>query len=201
MGVTFIFTVTIMAGLSTAVPAAREPADAGAFLIDLSQRAKTELNEPGISKAEKRQRFRVLLHQGFDIEAIARFILGRYWRVAKEPERQDFIQAFEDSLVFRFLPLFGDYAQDALRIGKVRPFGKTPDLFNVESELLRSEGPPVRLNWRVHKGSKGYRILDILAEGISVAVTLRSEYGSVLKRNGGNVSALNKTLRDKFIGL
>ena len=98
-------------------------------------------------------------------------------------------------------PVFGDYAEDALRFGKVRPFGKTPGLFNVESELTRPEGPSVCLNWRVYKGPKGYRILDILAEGISVAVTLRSEYGSVLKRNGGNVSALNKTLRDKFTGL
>ncbi len=201
LGGTFFFTVMILAVLSTPVPAAQTPGDAGAFLEELSHRAKTQLNEPGISEEEKERRFRDLLHQGFDIEAIARFILGRYWRVAKEPERQDFIKVFEDSLVFRFLPVFGDYSEAALRFGKVRPFGKTPDLFNVESELSRPEGPPVHLNWRVHKGSKGYRILDILAEGVSVAVTLRSEYGSVLKRNGGNVSTLNKTLRDKFTGL
>jgi phospholipid transport system substrate-binding protein len=201
IAVTLVFTITIMAVSSTGVPAAQTPGDAGAFLLDLSQRAKTQLNEPGISKEEREQRFRDLLHQGFDVEAIARFILGRYWRVAKEPERQEFLQVFEDSLVFRFLPVFGDYADDALQIGNVRPFGKTAGLFNVETELTRPEGPPVRLNWRVHKGPKGYRILDVLAEGVSVAVTLRSEYGSVLKQNGGNVSALNKTLRKKFAGL
>ena len=201
IGVTFVFAGFVVAALGIEVSAAQAPDDAGAFLIDLTQRAKTKLNEPGISEAAKEQRFRKLLQEGFDIEAIGRFVLGRYWRGAKDPERQEFIQVFEDSLVFRFLPVFGDYAMDALRIGRVRPFGKSPDLFNVESKLVRTEGPPVRLNWRVHKGSKGYRILDVLAEGVSAAVTLRSEYGSVLKQNRGNVPALSETLRDKFAGL
>ncbi len=200
-GGAFVIAFTIMALSSIELSAAQTPGDAVAFLTDLSQRAKTQLNEPGLPQVEKERRFRVLLHQGFDIEAISRFILGRYWRRAKEPDRLDFIQVFEDSLVFRFLPVFGDYAEDALLFGKVRPFGNRADLFNVESELTRSQGPPLHLNWRVHKGSKGYRILDILAEGVSVAVTLRSEYGSVLKQNGGSVSALNETLRDKFTGL
>lgn len=197
-GGAFGIAFTIMAVCSIEVSAAQTPGDAGAFLTDLSQRAKIQLNEPGLLQVEKERRFRVLLNQGFDIEAISRFILGRYWRRAKEPDRRKFIQVFEDSLVFRFLPVFSNFSEDALLFGKVRPFGNRSDLFNVESEFKRSEGPPVRLNWRIHKGPKGYRILDILAEGISVAVTLRSEYGSVLKQNGGSVSALNKTLRDKF---
>ncbi len=201
IGVTFLFILTILAGSSTAVPAAQGPADAGAFLSDLSQRAIAQLSEPGLSKEEKQRRFRDFLNQGFDVEAIARFVLGRYWRAAKEPERQEFLRVFEDSMVFRFLPILGDYTGDVLQVRNVRPFGKTPDLFNVESELLREEGPPLQVSWRVHKGTNGYRVLDILAEGVSVAVTLRSEYGSVLKQNGGNVSALNKTLRDKITGL
>jgi len=199
LGIAFVCAALTLTALIAEAPAAS--GDAGAFLVEISERAKTELNEPGISKEQKEQRFRTLLHQGFDIEAIGRFILGRYWRVATETERHDFLQVFEDSLVFRFLPVFGEYAANSLRIGKVRAFGKTPDLFNVESELTRPEGPPVRLNWRVYKGANGYRVLDILAEGVSVAVTLRSEYGAVLKQNGGNVATLTQVLRDKFAGL
>jgi phospholipid transport system substrate-binding protein len=61
--------------------------------------------------------------------------------------------------------------------------------------LLRERGEPVRIDWRVRRRDDGYRIVDIVAEGISIAVTLRSEYTSVLKQNGGDVGALVRQLR------
>lgn len=200
-GASFLFAVICTGLMGVPIAAGQGPADAGAFLSDLSKRAMAELNQPDLAEEEKQRRFRVLLHQGFDVEAIARFVLGRYWRRASEVERQEFLKIFEDSMVFRFLPVLGDFAGNLLEIGTVRPFGQVPDFFSVESELIRKEGPPVRVDWRVHKGSQGYRILDILAEGVSVAVTLRAEYGSVLKQNGGSITALNSTLRDKIAGL
>ena len=58
IGVTFAVAATIMALAGTGAPAAQAPGDAGAFLLELSQQAKTELNEPGISNEEKEQRLR-----------------------------------------------------------------------------------------------------------------------------------------------
>ena len=174
--------------------------DAGAFLSEFSKRAMAELNEPGLSEAEKQVRFRALLNEGFDVEAIARFVLGRYWRSASDAERQEFVHIFEDSMVYRFLPLLGDYAGDVLQVQNVRPFGDEPGLFNVESELRRRDGPPIRITWRIYKSARGYRVLDVLAEGVSVAVTLRAEYGSVLQQHGGSVTALTKVLREKIAG-
>lgn len=176
-------------------------ADAGAFLADLSRQATDKLNESGLSEDEKQRRFRALLNEGFDVEAIGRFVLGRYWRGASESEQQEFLGTFEDMLVFRFLPVLGDYTGDTLMVDKVRSFAEASSIYSVESELKRKSGPPVRLDWRVHKGDAGYRILDVVAEGVSVAVTLRSEYNSVLKQNGGSVSELNAALRKMAAGL
>ncbi len=181
--------------------AAQDFADAGAFLADLSHRATVELNESGLSEDEKQRRFRVLLNEGFDVAAIGRFVLGRYWRGASDGERKEFLRTFEDMLVFRFLPILGDYTGDTLLVDTVRPFADTSNIYSVESELKRKSGPPVRLDWRVHQGDAGYRILDVVAEGVSVAVTLRSEYNSVLKQNGGKVSELIATLRKMVAGL
>jgi len=71
----------------------------------------------------------------------------------------------------------------------------------VETKLLRVEGEPIRVNWRVRKFGDTYKIVDIVAEGVSIAVTLRSEYVSVLKRNGGDVGALTLVLLEKTKGL
>jgi len=48
---------------------------------------------------------------------------------------------------------------------------------------------------------QGFKIVDIVAEGVSIAVTLRSEYGSALKNNGGNVAKLVEELRVKLSAL
>ena len=201
VGTRFFLAAILGAFLAMPIRAAQGPTDAGAFLADLSERAMAELSQADLAEAEKERRFRVLMREGFDVNAIGRFVLGRYWRKASPHEQQEFLIVFEDSMVFRFLPILGDYTGDVLQVGAVRPFGQAPNIFSVESQLQRKEGPPVHVDWRVYKRDEGYRILDVVAEGVSVAVTLRSEYGSVLKQNGGNVSALSSTLREKMAGL
>lgn len=175
--------------------------DAGAFLVDLSARAIDQLTDPAASAEEKEQRFRVLMKEGFDIEAIGRFVLGRYGRTVGRSEQEAFLDAFEDMIVFRFLPLFEDHSRDRLRVGTVRPFGSSEDIYNVSSELQRKEGEPVKIDWRIRRVQTQYKILDVIAEGVSIAVTLRSEYGSVLKQNGGSVMELTRVLREKLTTL
>ncbi len=174
---------------------------AGNFLIDMTDRAVAELAEPGLAEAERKRRFRRLLNDAFDLPVIGRFVLGRYWRRADAAQRSDFLAAFEDMMLHRFLPLFSEFSSNKFDVGPSRAYKNNPDLVNVETKLRRAKGEPIHVNWRVRKYDQGYKIVDIVAEGVSIAVTLRSEYGSVLKRNGGDVAALTRVLREKVEGL
>jgi phospholipid transport system substrate-binding protein len=190
-----ILAAMLLAALFAGQARAQAAQDAGRFLTELTDRAVDQLNEPGLSDDEQQRRFRRLIGEGFDIPAIGRFVLGRYWRRASEEERAAFLATFEDMIVHRFLPLFAEYSGDKISIGVVRPFKSNPNFISVSSKLLRDAGEPVRIDWRVRRRDDGYRIVDIVAEGISIAVTLRSEYTSVLKQNGGDVGALVRELR------
>ena len=174
---------------------------AGIFLIELTDRAVAQLTEPGLAEAERNLRFNRLLKEAFDLPAIGRFVLGRYWRRADAAQRSDFLVAFEDMMMHRFLPLFSDFSSDKFDVGPTRAYRNNPDFVNVETKLQRAKGEPIQVNWRVRKYDEGYKIVDIVAEGVSIAVTLRSEYVSVLKRNGGDVVALTRVLREKVEGL
>jgi len=172
--------------------------DAGAFLSQLADRAVDELTEPGIAEAEKERRFRTLVGEGFDIPAIGRFVVGKYWRRADPAAQDQFIQAFEDMMVWRFLPLFADYSSEELQIGLVRQLGDDPHTFSVASKLARPDEEPIRIDWRIRKAEGRYSIFDIVAEGVSIGVTLRSEYSSFLKQNGGKLPTLTEVLRKKI---
>ena len=190
-----ILAAMLLAALIGGQARAQAAQDAGRFLAELTDRAVDQLTEPGLSKDEQERRFRGLMDEGFDIPAIGRFVLGRYWRRANEAEQAAFLATFEDLIVHRFLPLFAEYSGDKISVGVARPFTSNPDFISVSSKLLREEGEPVRIDWRVRRSDDGYRIVDIVAEGISIAVTLRSEYTSVLKQSGGDVGALVRKLR------
>ncbi len=178
--------------------AAAEGAGAGIFLTELTDRAMAQLTEPDLAEAEQKLRFRRLLTEAFDLPAIGRFVLGRYWRRADAAQRSDFLEAFEDMMMHRFLPLFSKFSSERFNVSATRPYKNNPNFVSVESKLRQESGEPIHVNWRVRKLGEGYKIVDIVAEGVSIAVTLRSEYVTVLKRNGGDVDALTQVLREKI---
>ena len=171
--------------------------DPGAFLASLTDRAFAQLSDESLSMAERRQRFRVLFREHFDVPAIGRFVLGRYWRKAKPPVRKDFLSVFEEIMVRRFAPKFANYAETKFEVGLVRPL-REKGQYMVASTVVRAEGEPLRIDWRVRNKDGRLKILDVLGQGISMALTLRSEYASVIKDSGGRVEGLVNKLRARI---
>ena len=55
----------------------------------------------------------------------------------------------------------------------------------------------VQLEWGLHRAGNGWKIIDVVVEGISLAVTCRSEVSTVIGSHGGRVDGLLKVLRKK----
>jgi len=174
---------------------AEPPQDARAFLQGLSERALEELVQNEIDAAERERRFRTLFNESFDLEAIGRFVLGAHWRSASEAQRLAFLDVFEDSVVQRFLPLFAEYSGESLEISGERRDANSPKHVFVATTVRRSEGEPLKVEWRIRQEDSNYRILDVIAEGVSMAITLRQEYSSVIKQFG--IDGLVEQLRAK----
>ncbi|MDP6786754.1 MAG: ABC transporter substrate-binding protein [Rhodospirillales bacterium] len=66
----------------------------------------------------------------------------------------------------------------------------------MRSRVVQSHGAPLRADWRLTNRDGTFRILDLSMEGISMALTLRQEFSSVLRRKGG-VDGLIAILREK----
>jgi phospholipid transport system substrate-binding protein len=169
-----------------AVPAAAVP-DPSAFVSQLGEKTLDIINKKP-PKPERDQRFRSVLREGFDMEALSRFVLGPHWRTATPAQRQEFMKLFEDWIV-------SAYGEQFKVIGQ-RPEGDSVTL--VTSQIVRPNGgPPIKVDWRVAKHGDDYKISDVVVEGISLMVTQRQEFASVIQRNGGHLDALLKILRDK----
>lgn len=180
------------------------PATAGQsadqFLISFGKRAVQELNDETLSDAAREQRFRELFREAVDLPAISKFILGIHWRKATKRERADFLAVFEDIALQRFLPIFTrkseEYAGKSFDVVEVRRDQNNKQLVFVSVRVEREQGEPIRLVWRIRERNDRYKILDITAAGLSMALTLRQEYRSAIKQ-AGSVAALVAKLRQK----
>ena len=73
-----------------------------------------------------------------------------------------------------------------------------PDGSLVSSEIVRPNGaPPAKVDWLLTEHDGAYKISDVIVEGVSMAVTQRSEFASVIQRHGGQVEGLITALRQK----
>ncbi len=169
---------------------------AGAFIQDFGDRAVNALTEKDLATKELRARFRGLYDEGFDAQAISRFVVGRYWKKATTAERKEFRGLFNRFVVQTYSAKFRHYSGETFTVTGAEPEGKS--VFIVSSKVLQPNGnPPITLSWRVSRSSDGFRIYDITVEGVSMAITQRSEFSSVIRNGGGKISALIDALRDK----
>ena len=167
---------------------------ARAFIDDLGRRTISVLETPDLSYEEARQRFRALFLEGFDTQTIGRFVLGRYWRGASEAQRSTYQQLFEDMVVETYTRRFNEYSGESLRVEGSRPEGDNDAM--VRSQIVSPNGgPPVAITWRVREQNGDFKIVDVVIEGISMSVTQRNEFSSIIQRNGGNIEALFDAMR------
>ncbi len=182
------------------LPAAARALDtnqAASFLEELQEKAASRLGDSSVSDKEKEDHFRKLFNENFDVPAIGRFVIGRYWRAASQEDQKAFLAVFEDAMVQRFLPLLAENSSERFKIGNVTPDARNDNMALIDSRIDRTEGEPYKVSWRVRETDGDFKILDIVAEGVSMAITLRSEYGTVLKNNGGQLPPLTEALREK----
>jgi phospholipid transport system substrate-binding protein len=177
-----------------AAPPPVNPADATAFMNQLWTRAVEVLNTKA-DQSVRLIRFRQLFHDEFDCPGIARFVLGRYWRTASEEEQREFVKLFEDYVVFVYTARLGNFGGETFKVRGSRSDG---DGVIVSTDVLsRGGNTPLKIDWRLVTDNGVYKINDVIVEGISMSVTQRSEFASVVQRSGGGVSGLLALMREK----
>jgi phospholipid transport system substrate-binding protein len=193
-----LFMLAVVAPFALATTSGRAATnDPSSFVSDLVGTAMQSLSNKKLSDEQREKEFRALLDAKFDMPRISRFVLGRYWTTAADQDKQNFQKLFEDYVVRAYAARFTEYSGEEVKVLGARPESETVTL--VTSQFLRPNGqPPAKVDWRVRKQDNDFKIVDIDVEGVSMLVTQREEFGSVIQRGGGSVAGLNKTLQERL---
>jgi phospholipid transport system substrate-binding protein len=150
--------------------------------------------ETGIRRPAKQGRFRQLFRQYFDVEACARSALGPYWLKATAPQRQEFVELYEDYVVIGYSAHLGALGGESFKV-----LGSHPDKGRVivTSRFQINSAAPIGVDWQLNPTNHGYKVTDLIVNGISMASAQHSDLVSVIQRNNGHVPALLAALREK----
>lgn len=197
----FFVSAVVVAGLLFAVTPAYAKdfgKEAEGFVQKLADDAMNSFRTIEDEVAREKE-FRRLLNDSFDVRAIGKWVLGRYWRKAKKEEKEEYLKLFEDFIIVTYSGRFKDYSGDDISLNVTESLAKNDNDAIVRSQITRPQaGEPIMVDWRVKGKSDGtMKVVDVLIAGVSMSQTQRSEFASVIKRNGGKVDGLIDALRSK----
>jgi phospholipid transport system substrate-binding protein len=143
-------------------------------------------------KAIKLAEEKILPH--VDFEEATRLAVGRGWKEAKPEQRARLVQEFRRMLVRTYSNAISAYQGQTMKVMPVRMKPGDTEV-TVHNQFLRAGGKPVLLDYAMHKTDKGWKIYDIVVEGVSLVLTYRSEFDAVVKQDG--IDALIQRLAQK----
>ena len=170
--------------------------DPGSYVMEITENAINTLTDTSIDQNMKELRFGELFDKNFDVPSISRFVLGKYWKQASLDQKKKFIKAFRNYVVKTYSSRFNEYSGEQLTLLNFEN-ESNPKIFVVHTGLKREDASMIMVDWRIGKKKDSFVILDIIIEGISLAVTQRSEFVSVIDQNEGSIDKLISLLKEK----
>lgn len=176
------------------VHVAEDTEGAKQFIVKMGERGINFLGDETKTQEAKKAEFSKLLNDSFDMNTIARFTLGTHWKAATPAQQQEYLKLFKKMVVSVYSKRFSDYKGQKFDVRAASVEGKDT---TVSSYIVPADGPEVRVDWRVRKKDGGYKVVDIIVEGVSMGMTQRADFSSVIQRGGGNIESLLAHLRQQ----
>ncbi len=151
------------------------------------------LNDRLLDQARRIAKFNGLMAREFDIPLMARFALGRHWKQANAAQRVAYLEAFSEFLMKQYAAKIAGAQVTRFDVLSAQVAGRRDVM--VRSRITRNNGQVLKLVWRMRQSNGQFRVIDVVAEGISLALTKRQEFAAIIKSNGGDVAQLIERLR------
>jgi len=169
------------------------------FIKNVTSQGIEELINSDVSEAEKKARFTKLFNEDLDLDFIGKFVLGRYWRTATPKQRKEFIDVYRKLNIQAWSERFNEFKGRHFEfLGTEKAKSKDNDQVYVNTQVPMPEGAPASVKWRVKETNGKMRIVDIIIENVSLAITAQKEYTSYIQKSPNGIDGLISDLKAKI---
>lgn len=187
----------LLCALSWLLPGAvaAEPVEEARAMIEVTATDVLNiLQNEAMNQAAKRAAIEAIAIERFDFETISKLVLKRSWRKFDPAERREFVSVFRDYLANSYGSRISRYSQEGVEVGSAR-LAQRGDV-TVATTISGGQIEDVAVNYRLrNRDGRGWRIIDVVIEGISLVSNYHSQFSDVL--NSGGPQELLRRLKEK----
>lgn len=183
--VRFFFTPLLSAWLALAPNIATAAnADASAYIESLGNQTIAIISDKALGREQKQAKLERIFSTNVDIDWIGRFVMGRFWRQATDTQKKTYLAKYSKFLTHHYSSRFAEYTSGSFKITGARQDGDGEYTVNMQIQSQEAGGEPILVDYRVRRLGGGFRIFDVIVEGVSMITTQRSEFGAVISDHG-----------------
>lgn len=123
-----------------------------------------------------------VVDRSFDFRTIGRAVLGRTWRGLNATQQEEFLKVFSELSSATYAARFAGFSGERFAPAVLNP--RDDGYVQVDTRLERPENEPVRFTYLLRQGDDGWRIVNVVADGVSDIALKRADYSSVIKESG-----------------
>jgi len=132
------------------------------------------------------------INNNFAGTGIAKFVAGKSWNGASKEVKKEYIKLFKRHLALNISSMMQGYSDQQYQLTNYK-YDETNKVTLIDMEIFSDTGS-IQVTWRVKKSKNRFFVIDLLVADISLVVTKRSEFNSMLKNVDYNLSEFNKKL-------
>ena len=168
------------------------------FVEKLGKQVVEKVSNTEITEQERYNNFKTLYLSSFDNYYISRFVLGRYWKTIDKGIQKQFVDSFNNYIVATYAPKFKGWEGTFKAVESLFE----NNYYNVKMDILNKDGPTLKMMWKIYiNKNEEFKILDVNIDGVSMLVTQRAEFLSVIKNHPNGVKGLIDAMNKKNSGL
>ncbi len=130
----------------------------------------------------------------FDFDRVCRMVLGKNWKTATPEQQASFQKEFRSLLLRTYATALSKYKDQVIEFKPMRAEAGAKNV-SVKTQILQSGGQPIAVDYSLAKVENGWKVYDIVIEGVSLVTNYRSQFSNEIRTNG--LDSLNKKLADK----
>ena len=132
------------------------------------------------------------INNNFAGAGIAKFVSGKSWNSASKETKKEYIVLFKRHLALSIASLMQGYSNQEYKLTTSK-FDEKNKVTLIDMEIY-SDNSTIQVTWRVKQSKDRYFVIDLIVADISLVVTKRSEFDSMLKTVDYNLKELNDKL-------
>jgi phospholipid transport system substrate-binding protein len=135
---------------------------------------------------------KVLPH--FDFARMTRLAVGRNWQQATDAQKEALVKEFRTLLVRTYSSSLSTYRNQTI---EVKPLKLSPNdkEATVRTAVIQQGGPPIPIDYSMEKEASGWKVFDVVIDGVSLVTTYRGSFNDQIQKGG--IDGLVKTLSDR----